>query len=213
MKLSKEKIKEIAESLGTGMICYLHKQTHEVRELIDFDEFPDGRELWEADIKEIEANIDDYFKIESIPSRDAFRIMEAFVETLPSSKIKWQLEYTLEGKKPFRNFKDRVDRHENIRQQWFKFRDWKREEWVRNYIENLDDSENMEDSIPSQVGYFDDDGNQYNPDLYPLPNLCQSCKKKDDPSEEFLCNMTRLDQLDEEEFRCFAYKNINDEEE
>lgn len=56
-------------------------------------------------------------------------------------------------------------------------------------------------------GYFNDDGTELNPDLYPKPQLCLSCKKDDDPDEEILCNLNRLDQLDEPEFKCFAYEN------
>lgn len=55
--------------------------------------------------------------------------------------------------------------------------------------------------------YFDDDGNELNPDLYPMPTLCLSCKKKDDKKEEIVCNLTRMDQNGEEEFICFAYEN------
>ena len=56
-------------------------------------------------------------------------------------------------------------------------------------------------------GYFNDDGTELNPDLYPKPQLCLSCKKDVDPDEEILCNLNRLDQLDEPEFKCFAYEN------
>ncbi len=56
--------------------------------------------------------------------------------------------------------------------------------------------------------YFDDDGNELNPDLIPKPALCISCAKDNngDPEEEILCNLNRLDQQDEDEFRCFAYE-------
>lgn len=57
-------------------------------------------------------------------------------------------------------------------------------------------------------GYFDDDGTELNPYLYPKPQLCLSCKKNDDPNEEILCNLNRLDQRDETEFKCFAYEQI-----
>ncbi|MCK5170460.1 MAG: hypothetical protein KAQ75_11330 [Bacteroidales bacterium] len=57
-------------------------------------------------------------------------------------------------------------------------------------------------------GYFDDDGNELNPDLIPKPNLCLSCKKNEDPNEEILCNLNRLDQRNESEFKCFAYEQI-----
>lgn len=53
--------------------------------------------------------------------------------------------------------------------------------------------------------FFDDDGTEIIPDLIPKPGLCLSCEKEDDPSEEPLCVLTRFDQKDEGEFRCFAY--------
>ncbi len=57
-------------------------------------------------------------------------------------------------------------------------------------------------------GYFDDEENQLNPDLIPKPSLCLSCKKNEDPNEEILCNLNRLDQTNESEFKCFAYEQI-----
>jgi hypothetical protein len=56
--------------------------------------------------------------------------------------------------------------------------------------------------------YFDDDGTEVNPDLYPKPQLCLSCKKDEDPNEEMLCNLNRLDQRDEDDFKCFAYEEL-----
>ncbi len=54
--------------------------------------------------------------------------------------------------------------------------------------------------------YFDDDGTEVNPDLFPKPQLCLSCKKNEDSSEEMLCNLNRLDQRNSSEFKCFAYE-------
>jgi len=56
--------------------------------------------------------------------------------------------------------------------------------------------------------YFDDDGTPLNPNLFPKPALCLSCKLKDDPNEEILCNMNRLDQRGEKEFICHAFQNM-----
>lgn len=59
-------------------------------------------------------------------------------------------------------------------------------------------------------GYFDDDGTEINPDLYPKPTLCLTCAKNDIPDweEELLCNLNRLDQRNEDEFKCGAYEII-----
>jgi len=58
--------------------------------------------------------------------------------------------------------------------------------------------------------YFDDDGTEINPDLMPKPDLCLICKKKDDPKEEILCALNRIDQKNDDEFKCFAFENINE---
>ncbi len=47
------------------------------------------------------------------------------------------------------------------------------------------------------MGYFDDDGTEINPDFLPKPPLCISCSKNDKASEEIVCNLTRLDQVNE----------------
>ncbi len=54
--------------------------------------------------------------------------------------------------------------------------------------------------------FYDDDGNEVNPDLIPKPDLCVSCIKDDDPHEEILCTLNRLDQRNDNEFKCFAYE-------
>jgi hypothetical protein len=56
--------------------------------------------------------------------------------------------------------------------------------------------------------YYDDDGNELDPTAIPLPKLCLSCEKRDDPAEEVLCNLNRLDQKDDNEFKCGAYQSI-----
>jgi hypothetical protein len=55
--------------------------------------------------------------------------------------------------------------------------------------------------------YFNDDGTELNPDLHPKPQLCLSCEKDEDLNKEVLCNLTRLDQLGESEFKCYEYEN------
>jgi hypothetical protein len=57
-------------------------------------------------------------------------------------------------------------------------------------------------------GYFDDDGNELNPNFFPKLSLCLICKlnETEDEFEEILCNLTRFDQVDGKEFKCFAYR-------
>lgn len=53
--------------------------------------------------------------------------------------------------------------------------------------------------------YMNDDGTEFNPNLSPLPDLCVTCVRNEDPASEILCNLTRADQQGEKVFICFAY--------
>jgi len=206
MKLSKKAIKEIAENLDCGMVCYVHIETKEVKSIIDLDNIYADEELWREDIDEIEKNWDKYLKIDKMPSREAFQVMEDFTEQVSNKEIRNRLVYALNRNRPFKNFKYEVDYNEDVRQHWFKFKAYRYEEWVKEFLENSIDEKANDKESPKIMGFYDDDGNEYNPDLHPLPSLCLSCKKKDDPSEEIVCNLTRMDQLGENEFICYAYE-------
>lgn len=56
-------------------------------------------------------------------------------------------------------------------------------------------------------GFYDDYGNKINPNLVKKPSLCLLCKKDetDDPMEHMLCAMNRLDQQNEQEFKCGSF--------
>lgn len=56
--------------------------------------------------------------------------------------------------------------------------------------------------------YFDDDGNEIDPATIPIPDLCRRCEKFTDRSEEILCNLNRMDQAGESDFRCGAFVSI-----
>jgi len=59
--------------------------------------------------------------------------------------------------------------------------------------------------------YFNDDGAEFSPGLYPDPELCVSCISHEthDAKEEVICNLTRGDQQGDEFFVCFAYRPIS----
>jgi hypothetical protein len=54
--------------------------------------------------------------------------------------------------------------------------------------------------------FFDDVGTEINPELISKSGLCITCRKDDNPKEEILCALTRMDQQGEKEFKCFAYE-------
>lgn len=61
----------------------------------------------------------------------------------------------------------------------------------------------MEDEIN---GIYDDDGNKI--EYIEYRGLCMTCKKKDDPGEEILCKLNLFDQMNDDEFICYAYEKI-----
>ena len=142
MKLSKEEINDIAQSLECGFVCYINKKTKEVIEMIDFDvHYGEETEPWEEDMKKIKENEEDYIRIKPMWTRESFKVMEAFTYEVTNSAIRQRLEYVLSRGKPFRNFKYEVDNNEAIRQQWFKFRTRKNEEYIKNLIELTQEEE------------------------------------------------------------------------
>jgi hypothetical protein len=56
--------------------------------------------------------------------------------------------------------------------------------------------------------YYDDDGNEIDPETIHMPKMCLICEKKDVADEEILCNLNRLDQYDEREFKCGAFVSV-----
>lgn len=76
--------------------------------------------------------------------------------------------------------------------------------------ESIKGRKHIDEIPPSKIGgFFDDDGYEINTDLIKKPSLCITCIKDDNPKEEMLCDMTRYDQRDDKEFKCFAYEKRN----
>ena len=52
-----------------------------------------------------------------------------------------------------------------------------------------------------------DTGSGFKTEMVAKPRVCASCLKDDDPLEEFLCFLCRVDQQDQSDFRCTYYEN------
>jgi hypothetical protein len=52
----------------------------------------------------------------------------------------------------------------------------------------------MDDKL---IHFCDDDGAEINPDILAKPSLCAPCAKDDDPSQEPICALIRLDQQED----------------
>ena len=64
-----------------------------------------------------------FIRVEPIPSREQYRMMERFIATVINVPLKEALQDAIVGKGAFRRFKDAVGRHPEERKRWFAFRD------------------------------------------------------------------------------------------
>ena len=63
-----------------------------------------------------------YLYIEPTESHLAYEAMQDFVDTLPEGRLADALQQALEGRKPFRQFKDALLDYPDARESWFRFK-------------------------------------------------------------------------------------------
>ncbi|MDP2362329.1 MAG: UPF0158 family protein [Ignavibacteria bacterium] len=146
MELTEEQIKHIAEELEIGFNVYLNIETKEIKSILAFDDSGlADMEPWEEDIKEIEKNYDKYLQFEKMDSRESFKVMEDFVETVEDEELRKKLDLGLSLSKPFRNFKDIIDCENEYRKKWFAFKSARYVEFVKERLERYN---NFDSDIP-----------------------------------------------------------------
>jgi hypothetical protein len=133
MTMSDEQITEIAELLDCGEICFYHLPTSTIEHHPDPDNPYFEPELWKEIIDKIEANRNNFKRIERMDSRLAFQVMENFANSLTENSFKNSLIRLLLERKPFSNFKIMVDNSDH-RQAWF---DFKRQAYINWVSEQL----------------------------------------------------------------------------
>lgn len=207
-------IKDIAESIDSGLVCFLNLDTAET------EDFP--KEMLD-DPEEFEAMTGESFKglnfrhtswencvsFEPLASFESFDIMRKFTDSLEDKWLKDKLNNALNDGKPFAGFKAIID-NSNYRQDWFDFK----KQFMGNHVKELLiwGLENKDSDINHEEinGFYDDDGNKVDPDIVPIPSLCVICKSHqvDDWEENLMCLMNRFDQKDDTDFKCGAFEKI-----
>lgn len=123
--------------LNSGFRCMVHKQTGELLFIpdeckqpdIDFDAFKEQTEKFES-------SPSDYTVIEPMESRESFKIMEDFAEELDDNNpLKRKLFDALSKKMPFANFKWVIDNSGDYRNMWFRFKNERMIQWVKEQLE------------------------------------------------------------------------------
>jgi hypothetical protein len=131
-------IREIAQELDCGFDCYFNSKTNEIVTIPNFSHIADEdgfKEAFQADLEKVKKYQADFIKIEALQSFENFKIMELFVEQLPDKKLQSELENVLANKKPFQNFKHKIDLSD-FRQNWFDFKQSELEKIVKNQLDS-----------------------------------------------------------------------------
>lgn len=135
--MEKAIIKKIAQELDSGFNCYYNSKTDEIVAIPNFSQFSDDEDFKEAfsdSLEKVKKLKTDFIKIETLESFESFKIMELFVEQMSDQNLKAELQNVLANKKPFQNFKHKVD-HSDFRQNWFEFKLKELEKRVENELE------------------------------------------------------------------------------
>ncbi len=138
MEISREIANYIADSMEAHEKCYIHKQTLEVVCIPD-DSLFDGDldpALWKEELAKIKSDKRNYIEIRKMDSKDAFKVIEEFVNSLPNSFVKRRLLEAIDGPKPFARFKHQIENCGLERESWFTFRREKNIQWVQEQLMN-----------------------------------------------------------------------------
>ncbi len=100
--------------------AYLDRQTGEILHLSEMWETQDEQS---ATYERLSAEPGRWVRIEPLPSRQAFRIMEDFVARVPPDQRQRTLRRALAWKKPFSNFRQAMYEMPELKKSWDNFHD------------------------------------------------------------------------------------------
>lgn len=119
-------VAEIADGLDAGFFCFFNMDTLEVEDvpenlLVDLEEYEENKEDWEDELDLKYPTWENCMTFEPLESQESFKIMRKFTNHLKDKKLQNKLDYALNNRKPFANFKYHVD-NSDYRQDWFDFK-------------------------------------------------------------------------------------------
>ena len=91
-------------------------------------------EMWDKEFKAIRKAAGKYLEIEGMDSRDSFRVMEAFIDTVDDRLLQAKLTLAINQRRPFANFKLEIDNSGPFRDKWFEFKEKSLMEWVEQQL-------------------------------------------------------------------------------
>ncbi len=77
-----------------------------------------------------------YVKVPTSESREGFRDMEDFIETIQDARFASHLEYAIRARRPFASFKDALFDDPQERERWFAFKRERNHDRLREWLES-----------------------------------------------------------------------------
>ena len=112
--VSWEALEDAFENNAPEVHSYLQLETGEVIRIVDGIADPSMHSRVMADSS--------YLRIDPVSSREQYRWMERFIETVEESEFRGKLAHSIDGKGAFRRFKDVLMGYPVDRERWFAFR-------------------------------------------------------------------------------------------
>lgn len=144
--ITPEILKQIAEELDMGMVCYYHKTTGGLEIYPDENHNPgfDG-EFWEDVMDKVSENRDDYIEIEPMHSHESFGVMENFVGKIDHVPTRNKFIDAISRKRPFAHFKDTLDYYPELLEKWYVFKSEAYIQYVKDQLnpENFDEEDEL----------------------------------------------------------------------
>jgi hypothetical protein len=128
-------VKNTADSIGIGQVCYIHPSTLETveipKELLEGSFWGSDESIWESELDKT-SRWESKITVEPLQPQESYRIMELFTDNLSDPELQSKLHTALGQKKPFSHFKSLVD-HSPFRQDWFSFK----QEYLERYVAEI----------------------------------------------------------------------------
>jgi len=125
--LAWESLEDAFENNAPQVHSYLQLESGEVLRLVDGTVDPDLLARIVAD--------PDYLPVAPVSSREQYRWMEHFIQTVEDETLHEALTHSIDGKGAFRRFKDVLMAHPVDRERWFKFRTERLRDCMTSWLE------------------------------------------------------------------------------
>ncbi|MEY2924063.1 MAG: hypothetical protein RLZZ337_611 [Bacteroidota bacterium] len=112
-------LREIAEQIDLGQICYFNKKTKQ--HFFIPSQVEDDAEFYQEAIQRKKDEKKELIEIKAFDSKTAFLLMEEFVQGIDDFEVQSSFMEALYNERPFANFKQKARQH-RVEKEWSAFR-------------------------------------------------------------------------------------------